>query len=267
MFARTSFNLFKLFLAALGFVFLAFLLLYLTLLPHILYLRESPPGATSLMRYRGGPIHQTWVPLHRISPHLHEAVLKGEDIGFYAHSGFDFAELKASFQKNLREKRWARGGSTITMQLAKNLYLTPRKTPLRKVLEAVITFELEQYLPKKRILEIYLNVIEWGPSIYGAEEAAHHYFKKPAAQLSPPEAATLAALIPNPRLFNQKRYQRYVERRKNWILARMHFLEPEPEREPLPPPESDEELTLEELHSIPVDEEEPQPLPIEPISP
>lgn len=236
------------------------LLLAAALFPDILYLRYHNPGKTALMVTRGGDGTQTWVPLHRISASLLQAVMVGEDLDFYRHGGIDLYELKQSIKKNWREKRWARGASTITMQLAKNLYLSTRKSPVRKILELTITLELEQLLPKARILEIYLNVIEWGDHVYGAEAAAQHHFHKSAGSLGPAEAAFLAAIIPNPRLYSHPPYRHYAERRKRWILYRMGHPErpmEEPAMPELPgeaPPNQEEAV-------------EPEPLPPEAAEP
>lgn len=233
------------------------------MLPDILSLRTFNPGRTALMREKGGPVTQQWVPLSGISTHLQNAVLIGEDRNFYQHTGIDFFELKQSIRRNWKKKHWARGASTLTMQLAKNLYLSTRKSPLRKILEVLITLEMELLLPKSRILEIYLNVIEWGPGIYGAEAAALHYFKKPAAHLSGAETAELAAIIPNPRLYRLPRYRRHLDRRQRWILARLGLPPAKPpgvsgvgtDLPPAPIPEP--------LGPIPPEDVEPEPLPPE----
>ncbi len=155
------------------------------------------------------------------------------------------------------------------MQLSKNLYLSTRKSPLRKALELILTLEMEMLLPKERILELYLNVIEWGPGIYGAEAASRHYFKKPAAALGPAEAAYLAAIIPSPRRYTQPRYQRYAERRKRWILARMTRPAGEvpvptlPEAGEIPAPLPEAPLERAPFAPIPPEEVEPEPLPPE----
>lgn len=228
----------------------------LAMLPDILYLRYANPGRTALMQERGGPVQQSWVSLQRISPQLLQAVMLGEDLNFYHHYGIDFYELKRSLEKNFKEKRWARGGSTITMQLAKNLYLSTKKTPLRKILELILTLELEQSLSKGRILELYLNLIEWGENIYGVEAAAQHYFAKSAAGLTASESAWLAAIIPNPRRYSLPGYERYAERRKRWIFYRMGHPKKEPSEEmPTEPPSPPEPEEPEEL--------EPEPLPPE----
>ncbi|HKV39353.1 MAG TPA: monofunctional biosynthetic peptidoglycan transglycosylase, partial [Blastocatellia bacterium] len=156
--------------------------------------RHVNPEVTALMQQRaseaiskGLPVKQiqTWVPYNRISPTLVRAVLAGEDSRFFDHSGFDWEEMQKAIEKDWQEKGFKRGASTITQQLAKNLFLSTSKNPLRKLHEALITWELEKILGKRRILEIYLNVIEWGDGIYGAEAAAQHYFDTPASALSP----------------------------------------------------------------------------------
>jgi len=160
---------------------------------------------------------QVWVSYGAISEHLKKAILLGEDAAFFSHKGVDMNELKESLKKDWETGSFKRGGSTITMQLAKNLYLSPSKNPLRKVTEIIIARQLEHALPKRRIFEIYLNVVEWGRNIYGAEAAARHYFGKSAAGLDILEAATLAALLPSPR--DSK--QRGVLYRRNVILGRL----------------------------------------------
>src|SRR5256885_5666664 len=143
-----------------------------------------------------------WVPDDSLSPHLKRAVIVSEDIGFFSHRGFDIAELRIAFWSALRSGLTPRGASTITQQLAKNLWLSPSRTPLRKLKEALLTRQLEKHLSKRRILELYLNVVELGPGIYGAEAAAEHYFGKTAAALDEREAALLAASLPRPAIWN-----------------------------------------------------------------
>ena len=175
--------------------------------------------ARSRVRKHGVPlkIEQTWVPLDRISKNLTEAVLVAEDDRFYQHKGFDLTEIRISMMENLRAGRWVRGGSTITQQLAKNLYLSSDKTLKRKFDEMILAWKLENGLSKTRILELYLNVVEWGEGRFGAEAASQFYFNKPAANLSRTEAASLAARLPNPDgLGEQAR-----KKRENMILDRM----------------------------------------------
>ncbi|HWO43674.1 MAG TPA: monofunctional biosynthetic peptidoglycan transglycosylase [Candidatus Eisenbacteria bacterium] len=195
-------------------------------LPDVVELKNRNPRTTALIElrereYRGGkgliPRQQVWVPYRAISEHLKTAVILGEDSAFFSHKGIDFNELKETLRTDWETMSFKRGASTITMQLARNLYLSPAKSPLRKLKEIIIAWQLEYALSKQRILELYLNVAEWGRHIYGAEAAARHYFGKPAAALNPLEAATLAALLPSPRTPMRKD----VRYRRNLILGRM----------------------------------------------
>jgi monofunctional biosynthetic peptidoglycan transglycosylase len=164
-----------------------------------------------------GRRQQIWLSYGAISEHIKKAVLISEDAGFYSHKGVDVTELKAAFKKDLETLSFSRGGSTITMQLAKNLYLSPSKNLLRKLKEIIIAHQLENALSKRRIFEIYLNVVELGRNIYGVEAAARHYFGKSAGSVDLVEAATLAALLPSPR--NSK--ERGLAARRNIILNRL----------------------------------------------
>jgi monofunctional biosynthetic peptidoglycan transglycosylase len=152
-----------------------------------------------------------------ISEHLKKAILISEDAAFFSHQGIDLNEIRAALKRDWETLSFSRGGSTITMQLAKNLYLSPSKNPLRKLKELVIARQLEQSLSKRRIFELYLNVVEWGRNVYGAEAASRYYFGKSAADLDPLEAATLAAMLPSPR--NSK--ERNILNRRNLILTRL----------------------------------------------
>jgi monofunctional biosynthetic peptidoglycan transglycosylase len=203
---------------------------------------------------------QTLVPVSRISRWLIQAVIASEDQNFFGHGGVDWGALQESMEKNLERRRFARGGSTITQQLAKNLFFGTEKSPTRKLRELFVTRWIEDDLTKRRILELYLNVIEWGDGLYGAEAAARRYYGKPASDVGAQEAAGLAAMIPNPRrinpLVNPARHAR-AQRRVLWLMAGAGFLErtaaglgsepppPEPpaedevEGEPEPPPETD----------------------------
>ncbi|MBI1909518.1 MAG: monofunctional biosynthetic peptidoglycan transglycosylase [Deltaproteobacteria bacterium] len=212
--------------------------LYLALLP-ITSFRFVNPGRTALMMERGGKVDQVWVPLSRISTNLRRAVVVAEDGNFLNHHGIDFQELKASFEKNMKRQRFARGFSTLTMQLAKNLYLSPQKTLLRKTLEVLIALRMEQILSKERILELYLNVVEWGDGIYGAEAAARYYFQKPASGLSAGESAFLAAILPNPRRWGDWPPSPAVRRRQQVILTRLGIGE-KPVTKTAPPEEAPE---------------------------
>ena len=195
-------------------------------LPTVSVLKQRNPKATALMELRDeeyrskgirAPRQQIWVPYGAISENLKKAILINEDAGFFSHKGVDVDELKAALQKDWETLSFSRGGSTITMQLAKNLYLNPSKNPVRKIKEIVIAWQLEQALSKRRIFEIYLNIVEWGRNVYGAEAAARFYFGKSAATLDPLEAATLAALVPSPRSSKE----RNILSRRNLILGRL----------------------------------------------
>lgn len=210
---------------------LGVLALYLLLVPNVSRLKKENPQKTSFMEYRENEwkregkkyrIQQKWVPLSRISPYLIKAVLIAEDDKFWSHEGFDYAAMQKALEKDIRAKKFKLGGSTISQQLAKNLYLSPAKNPVRKIREAIITWRMERVLSKKRILELYLNVAEWGDrGIFGIETAALHYFGKPASDLNPEEAARLAAVLPNPRKFNPLGESRYVLNRSNLIYSIM----------------------------------------------
>jgi monofunctional glycosyltransferase len=198
--------------------------------PDVRPLRTTNPPTTAFWELRAAEARAAgamvrrehrWVKADRISPRLMRAVLVSEDGAFWSHDGIDYGELKASVETNLRRWRFARGGSTITQQLAKNLYLSPTKNPLRKLRELVIARRLEAELSKHRILELYLNVVEWGDGVYGAEAASRHHFGKSAAALSPAEAALLAGALVNPRVLVPSRPNARLVRRQATILARM----------------------------------------------
>jgi monofunctional biosynthetic peptidoglycan transglycosylase len=200
------------------------------LMPDVSKLRKENPAKTSFMKYREkewertGKQHRVshaWVPLSRISPYLLKAVLIAEDDKFWKHEGFDYEAIQKALEKDIKAKKFKLGGSTVSQQLAKNLYLSPSKNPFRKIAEAVITWRIEKALSKKRILEIYLNVIEWGEGIFGAEAASRHYFGKSAADLSAEEAARLASVLPNPRKYDPTGNQRYVVNRSQLIYSIM----------------------------------------------
>jgi len=170
---------------------------------------------------RAFTLQWTWVPLAHMSPHLQKAVLVSEDASFYQHHGFDWDGLKDALTRNIEKGQLRRGGSTITQQLAKNLYLSSDKNLLRKGHEAMFAWELERALSKKRILELYLNVAEWGDGVFGAEAAARHHFGKSARDLSPDEAALLAAMLPSPRRYDPIRLTPYLSKRQAQILKWM----------------------------------------------
>jgi monofunctional biosynthetic peptidoglycan transglycosylase len=202
---------------------------YLTL-PDVRPLRAQNPGTTAFMELRAREAlargqkprwQQRWVGYDRISPNLRRAVLVAEDSAFWQHDGVDLEQLKESIEINLERGSFVRGASTITQQLAKNLYLSPSRNPLRKLRELFIARQLEGELSKRRILEIYLNVVEWGEGLFGAEAAARAYFGKPASELSAEEAALLAGALINPRIHNPGKPTRRLLRRQEIILERM----------------------------------------------
>jgi monofunctional biosynthetic peptidoglycan transglycosylase len=161
--------------------------------------------------------------LDQVSERLIQAVIMGEDAGFYTHHGFDFYEMRESIKRNWERGGYARGASTITQQLAKNLFLSTEKSISRKIKEAILAYRLEKALSKKRILEIYLNVIEWGEDLYGVEAAARTYFGKRAIDLDAAEAALLAGMIPNPRRLNPATNMKSLKTRQERILAWMEM--------------------------------------------
>jgi monofunctional glycosyltransferase len=218
--------------AAAGFAYVMFA--YVTL-PDVRPLRTSNPSSTAFIELRDREARakretprrvQRWVTYGRISPDLKRAVLVAEDDAFWQHEGVDVEQLQESLQVDWARGRLVRGGSTITQQLAKNLYLSPSKNPMRKLRELVIARRLEAELKKARILELYLNVIEWGDGIYGAEAAARAYFHVPASDLSPEQSALLAAAIINPRVLNPSRPTARLIRRQQVILRRLGAVAP-----------------------------------------
>ncbi len=217
-------------IAALAFVLFAYLAYLTVSLPDVEQLQNINPDATSLMSQRWKDAVeqgqepkriQEWIHLEQVSERLVQAVIMGEDAGFWVHNGFDFYEIKESIRRNIERRGLARGASTITQQLAKNLFLSTEKTITRKLKEAILTYRMEGHLSKHRILEIYLNVIEWGEDIYGIEAASRVYFGKRASQLDAAESALLAAMIPNPRRFNPSRNMKSLKVRQERILGWM----------------------------------------------
>src|SRR3954468_17957209 len=198
--------------------------------PNVSALATNPPTTTAFMEQRkaelraagkSDAIEYRWVPYARISPYLRRGVLVAEDDTFYEHGGVDVDALQEAIRKDWQRKKVTHGGSTITQQLAKNLYLSPSRNPLRKVKEYFIARSLENHLSKKRILELYLNVVEMGERVYGAEAAAHFYFHTSAAALSPSQAALLAGCLPNPRLMNPAAPNKRLRFRQRMVLSRM----------------------------------------------
>lgn len=207
-----------------------FLVWQLWLLGWVLFWGWVNPGTTRFMEIRLAELRekkpdaqlvQQWVPYERISVHLKRAIIAAEDAKFVDHEGFDWEGIQKALEKNQKKHRFAAGGSTISQQLAKNLFLTPNKSYLRKAEEAIITLMLENLWSKQRIFEVYLNVIEWGNGIFGAEAAARHYYATGAAQLGPEQAARLAGMVPNPRYYDRNRNAPGLGRKTAIILGRM----------------------------------------------
>jgi monofunctional biosynthetic peptidoglycan transglycosylase len=267
-------------LAALaGIAFACVAYLYLTL-PDVRVLRQSNPPTTAFIELRAREARarrqqpkrvQRWVVYERISPHLKRAVLVAEDSAFWQHDGIDYEQVKESMELNLARGEFVRGASTITQQLAKNLYLSPSKNPLRKLRELLIARRMEAELSKRRILEIYLNVIEWGDGIYGAEAAARSYFRKGAADLGPLESALLAAAIRNPRVYSPAQPTARLRGLQQMILRRMGAVTPPPaapERPAALPQDAVPALPAEALPPIlPGEEVRPEaPQPVKPCA-
>lgn len=198
--------------------------------PDVTELATKPPATTAFMEQRkaelraagkSDAIDYRWVSYGRISPYLRRGVLVAEDDAFYEHGGVDVKALQEAIRKDWARKKATHGGSTITQQLAKNLYLSPSRNPLRKIKEYFIARSLESHLTKKRILELYLNVVEMGERIYGAEAAAQTYFHTSAASLSPSQAALLAGCLPNPRIMNPAAPNKRLRSRQRMVLSRM----------------------------------------------
>ena len=230
-------------LAAAAFAVIAYVYV---MLPDVRVLADTNPTTTAFMELRAREAKadgrrlrhvQVWLPYRRISPNLKRAVLVAEDDLFWQHEGIDMEQLRRSIQIDLAKGQAVRGGSTITQQLAKNLYLSPSRNPLRKVRELIIARRLEAELPKARIFELYLNLIEWGDGIWGAEAAARTYFHTSAASLSRDQAAMLAGAIVNPRALSPARPNTRLRRRQRIILSRMGGYEPPaPMPVEVPPP-------------------------------
>ena len=204
-------------------------LLFWCSLPSVSWLIKENPQQTAMMRYRAEKAGKTlspsrrltkYVPLSRISPFLIQAVLIAEDDKFFEHEGFDWDSMRQALDANMKKKRVLRGGSTITQQLAKNLFLSSEKSLWRKLREAAIAFKLERQLSKKRILELYLNVIDWGPGIYGAENASRSNFNCPASALALSQAIRLASIVPNPHRFSALSTANARMNRKRKIIAK-----------------------------------------------
>ena len=207
-----------------------FLAVQLSFLARVWWWRDHNPSSTAFMQARmeqlrakdaKAKLQHSWVAYDRISASLKRAVVVAEDAKFSDHEGFDWEAIEKAREKNRQKGRIVAGGSTISQQLAKNLFLSGERSALRKGQEALITVMIEHVMSKRRILEIYLNVIEWGEGVFGAEAAARHYYGAPAASLGAEASARLAAMVPNPRFYDRNRNTAYLARRAQTILARM----------------------------------------------
>ncbi len=213
---------------------LVFLLYQASIYVRIWWWEDHNPSSTSFMDARldvlrekdpKAALRHAWVPYGRISKNLKLAVIAAEDTAFVDHEGFDWKGIEQAFEKNQKKGKVVSGGSTITQQLAKNLFLSGERSYVRKAQEAVITWMLESRMDKDRILEIYLNVVEWGNGVFGAEAAARHYYGISAAQLSAEQASRLAAMLPRPRYYDLNRGSAYLAKRAQVIQARMRQVE------------------------------------------
>ena len=217
-----------------GALLLLLLLYQLWIFAHIAWWVKHNPSTSAFMDQRllvmqskrpDAELRHEWVPYAKISNNLKRAMIASEDAKFVDHEGFDWEGIQKAYEKNLKKGKIVAGGSTISQQLAKNLFLSTKRTPWRKAEEVLITVMLEQMMTKQRIFEIYLNVIEWGNGVFGAEAAARYYYRVNAAQLSAAQAAKLAAMVPNPRYYDQHREARGMLRKTEIILKRMNDAE------------------------------------------
>jgi monofunctional biosynthetic peptidoglycan transglycosylase len=213
-------------LFALGLV----LLYHLWIFAKVLWWTQFDPSSSAFMSQRleilqeknpEAKLRHKWVDYDKISLNLKRALVAAEDANFMEHEGFDWDAIQRAYEKNLKKGKIVAGGSTISQQLAKNLFLSERRSPWRKGEEAIITVMIEAVMSKRRIFEIYLNIIEWGDGVYGAEAAARHYYKKSAGSLDAWEAARLAAMVPKPRYYDHNRDTAWLGKKTNLILARM----------------------------------------------
>lgn len=197
---------------------------------HVVWWNWSNPSTSAFMEQRleimqdqdpDAKLRHQWVPYEKISLNLKRGLIAAEDANFLEHEGFDWDAIQRAYEKNLKKGKVVAGGSTISQQLAKNLFLSGRRTPARKLEEAIITVMIEAVMSKRRIFEIYLNIIEWGEGVFGAEAAARHYYKKSAVSLDAWEAARLAAMVPKPRYYDRNRDTPWLGRKTNLILERM----------------------------------------------
>ena len=221
----------KAFCYGLGLLVVAFVAVQLWFLGHILYWKYAEPASSAFMERRleelrarnpRAGLRREWAPYARISPHLKRAVVAAEDAKFLDHEGFDWEMIHQAMAKNQNKGRVVAGASTISQQLAKNLFLSGERSWARKAQEALITWMLEATMSKRRILELYLNYAEWGDGVFGAEAAARYHFGARAATLDAGQAAYLAAILPSPRRYGPGHNTAYLQRRTATILARMN---------------------------------------------
>ncbi len=216
--------------AALLMIYAVFLY-QLWLLSHVLYWKHNNPPHSAFMQSRletlekqnpDAALKHTWIPYWKISYEMKRAIIVAEDSKFLQHNGFDYDAIQKAFKKNVSKGQITAGGSTISQQLAKNLFLSEHKSIIRKLQEAVITVMLETVMSKQRILEIYLNMIEWGNGVFGVEAAAQHYYGLSAASLTQHQATYLAAMVTNPRFYDENRDSRHLLKKKDILLGRLH---------------------------------------------
>lgn len=209
----------------------ALFLYQLWLLSHVLYWKHNNPPDSAFMQSQlnslrekdpAAALRHTWVPYRRISHEMKRAIVVAEDSRFLQHNGFDFESIRRAFKKNLSQGKITAGGSTISQQLAKNLFLSEKKSIGRKLQEAIITVMLETIMSKQRILEIYLNIIEWGNGVFGIEAAAQHYYGLSAASLTKQQATYLAAMVTNPRYYDKNRTSQHLLKKREVLLNRLH---------------------------------------------
>ncbi|MDH4226903.1 MAG: monofunctional biosynthetic peptidoglycan transglycosylase [Deltaproteobacteria bacterium] len=197
--------------------------------PDVSKLKKQSPGITLKLKtadgkerlFDVGTKNPSWTPIDNVPQNLITAIIQSEDISFYSHHGFDFSEIWDAIKTDIEEMSYVRGASTISMQLVKNLYLTREKSMGRKIKEAYLVVKMEKAISKKRIMELYLNIVEWGPGVYGVKEASAYYFGKTPSELTLDEAAVLAVILPNPVYYNPYKRPKYAEKKKVQILERM----------------------------------------------
>ncbi|MDX1670479.1 MAG: monofunctional biosynthetic peptidoglycan transglycosylase [Limnobacter sp.] len=214
-------------------LFLGLLALQFWFFAHIIFWHKSNPSSTSFMDLRlsqlqaknpNATLKHQWVAYSQISNHLKRAVIAAEDSGFTQHHGVEWKAIESALERNLERGKVTHGGSTITQQLAKNLFLSPERSYIRKAQELVIALMIEATWSKQRILEVYLNVVEWGNGVFGAQAAALHYYGVGAGALGSYQSARLAGMLPSPRYFDRNRGSQFLARKTGTIQARMHMV-------------------------------------------